>query len=49
MCTVALFVGNVGRELWEGWQQRRKHVTPRLNRLHGGYPFIRAATSPSPN
>ena len=34
-----------GRELWEGWQQRRKDVYPRLNRLHGGYPFIRAATS----
>ena len=45
MRTVALFIGNVGRELWEGWQQRRQDVTPRLNRLHGGYPFIRAATS----
>jgi uncharacterized membrane protein YvlD (DUF360 family) len=45
MRTVVLFIGNVGRELWEGWQQRRQNVTPRLNRLHGGYPFIRAATS----
>ena len=45
MRTVSLFLGNVGRELWEGWQQRRQDVTPRLNRLHGGYPFIRAATS----
>lgn len=45
MRTIALFFGNVLRELWEGWQQRRKNVTPRLNRLHGGYPFIRAATS----
>jgi uncharacterized membrane protein YvlD (DUF360 family) len=45
MRTIALFLGNVGRELWEGWQQRRQDVTPRLNRLHGGYPFIRAATS----
>ena len=45
MRTIALFLGNVLRELWEGWQQRRHNVTPRLNRLHGGYPFIRAATS----
>jgi uncharacterized membrane protein YvlD (DUF360 family) len=45
MRTIVLFFGMVGRELWEGWQQRRKDVTPRLNRLHGGYPFIRAATS----
>lgn len=45
MRTLALFFGTVLRELWEGWQQRRKDVYPRLNRLHGGYPFIRAATS----
>ncbi len=45
MRTIALFFGVVLRELWEGWQQRRKDVYPRLNRLHGGYPFIRAATS----
>lgn len=45
MRTIALFLGNAVRELWEGWQQRRKGVYPRLNRLHGGYPFIRAATS----
>ncbi len=45
MRTIVLFFGMVGRELWEGWQQRRKDVIPRLNRLHGGYPFIRAATS----
>jgi uncharacterized membrane protein YvlD (DUF360 family) len=45
MRTIALYFGNVLRELWEGWQQRRQDVTPRLNRLHGGYPFIRAATS----
>ena len=29
----------------KGWQQRRHDVTPRLNRLHGFYPFVRAATS----
>ena len=40
-----LFLGEVGRELWQGLQQRLKNVTPRLNRLHGGYPFIRAATT----
>ncbi len=45
MRTIALFLGNAAREVWEGWQQKRKDVTPRLNRLHGGYPFIRAATS----
>ena len=45
MRTVSIFLGAVVRELWEGWQQRRKDVYPRLNRLHGGYPFIRAATT----
>lgn len=45
MRTLALFFGTVLRELWEGWQQKRKDVYPRLNRLHGGYPFVRAATS----
>ncbi len=45
MRTVALFLGGVVRELWQGWQQRRRNEYPRLNRLHGGYPFIRAATT----
>jgi uncharacterized membrane protein YvlD (DUF360 family) len=45
MRTIALFLGNAVREVWEGWQQKRKDVYPRLNRMHGGYPFIRAATS----
>ena len=45
MRTIVLFLGEVGRELWQGLQQRLKNVTPRLNRLHGGYPFIRAATT----
>lgn len=33
----------VGRELWEAWQQKRRNVQPRLNRLAHGYPFLRAA------
>ncbi len=45
MRTLALFFGTVLRELWEGWQQKRQNVYPRLNRLHGAYPFVRAATS----
>lgn len=43
--TIALFLGTVIRELWEGWQQRRADVQPRLNRTAHFYPFIRAATS----
>jgi len=45
MHAIVLFLGAVVRELWQGWQQKRKGVYPRLNRLHGGYPFIRAATT----
>jgi uncharacterized membrane protein YvlD (DUF360 family) len=41
--TLAIFLGEVGRELWEAWQQKRKDVQPRLNRLEHGYPFLRAA------
>jgi hypothetical protein len=40
---IALFLAEVVRELWEAWQQRRKDVQPRLNRLEHGYPFLRAA------
>jgi len=43
--TIARYLGMVGIELWEGWQQRRKDVRPRLNRLEHFYPFVRAATS----
>lgn len=43
--TIARYLGMVGVELWEGWQQRRNDVYPRLNRLAHFYPFIRAATS----
>lgn len=43
--TIALFFVEVIRELWQGWQQRRKDVTPRLNRLAHAYPFVRAVTT----
>jgi uncharacterized membrane protein YvlD (DUF360 family) len=45
MRSLALFCGDVVRELWQGWQQRRQDVQPRLDRLHKGYPFLRAATT----
>lgn len=40
---VIIFFGETIREVWEGWKQKRNNVYPRINRLHGGYPFIRAA------
>ncbi|NJN82555.1 MAG: hypothetical protein HC802_09985 [Caldilineaceae bacterium] len=40
---IALFLAEVVRELWQGWQQKRHDVQPRLNRLAHGYPFLRAA------
>jgi uncharacterized membrane protein YvlD (DUF360 family) len=43
--TLVLFFKDVLVEVWEGWQQRRKNVEPRLNRLEKGYPFLRAATN----
>ena len=43
--TIVLFLVDVVREVWQGWQQRRNDVKPRLNRLAHGYPFIRAATT----
>ncbi|MDX1413262.1 MAG: phage holin family protein [Candidatus Promineifilaceae bacterium] len=43
--TLVLFFVDVVREVWEGWQQRRQQVEPRLNRLAHGYPFVRAATT----
>jgi hypothetical protein len=45
MRTIALFLGETVRELWQGWQQVRHDVQPRLNRLHGFYPFVRAGTT----
>ena len=43
--TLVFFLADVIRELWQAWRQRAKDVQPRLNRLHKGYPFIRAATT----
>ena len=43
MRSIALFIVELVRELWEAWQQQRKDVRPRLNRLSHWYPFIRAA------
>ncbi len=45
MRVLVLFFVDVFQELWQAWQQRRKNVQPRLNRLHNGYPFLRAATN----
>ena len=45
MRVLVLFFADVIRELWQYWQQRRKNVQPSLNRLHNGYPFLRAATN----
>ncbi len=45
MRVLVLFFGDVILEIWQGWQQQRKDVQPRLNRLHNGYPFMRAATT----
>ncbi len=45
MRVLVLFFGDALLEVWQGWQQRRKDVQPRLNRLHNGYPFLRAATT----
>ena len=42
---LVLYFGDVIQEIWQGWQQRRKDIQPRLNRLHNGYPFLRAATN----
>ncbi len=39
---LALFFFEVGRELWQAWQQKRHNVEPRLNRLKDWYPFVRA-------
>jgi hypothetical protein len=41
---LGIFFVEVMRELWEAWQQKRKNVWPRINRLAHGYPFVRAAT-----
>ncbi|MEZ4519382.1 MAG: phage holin family protein [Chloroflexota bacterium] len=45
LSTSARYLGMVVVEMWEGWQQRRKDVYPRLDRLAHFYPFVRAGTS----
>ncbi len=45
MRTMVLFFADVIQELWQAWRQKVQDVQPRLNRLHNGYPFLRAATN----
>jgi hypothetical protein len=40
---IVLFLGDVILEIWQGWQQQRKKVEPRLHRLHKFYPFVRTS------
>jgi uncharacterized membrane protein YvlD (DUF360 family) len=42
MRTLVLFFADVIRELWQAWRQKVQDVQPRVNRLHNGYPFLRA-------
>lgn len=42
---VVLFLWEALVEVWQYGKDVVKGVQPRLNRLHGGYPFIRAATT----
>lgn len=42
---LVLFFGDVILEVWQGWNQKRKKVEPRVNRLHNGYPFLRSAVN----
>src|SRR5512136_1714451 len=43
MRVIVLLLGDVILELWQGWQQQRKKVEPRQDRLHKFYPFVRAS------
>ena len=45
MRTIVLLFGDALLEIYQGWQQRRRDVQPRLNRLHKFYPLVRAATT----
>lgn len=45
MRVLVLYFADVIREVWQYMQQRRRKVQPSLNRLHNGYPFLRAATN----
>jgi len=45
MRVLVLYFEDVFRELWQYWRQKRQDVQPRLNRLHNGYPLLRAVTN----
>jgi uncharacterized membrane protein YvlD (DUF360 family) len=45
MRTIARFVGEAMLDVWQFFKQKQANVQPRLNRLHKGYPFVRAATT----
>ncbi len=45
MRVIVLFFWESLVEVWQYGKAKIKNVQPRLNRLHGGYPFIRAATT----
>ena len=45
MRVFGLFIGESVLELWQYFRDVTAGVEPRLNRLHKGYPFIRAATT----
>jgi len=42
---IVLFLWEAFVEVWEYTKDVIQNTQPRLNRLHGGYPFIRAATT----
>jgi uncharacterized membrane protein YvlD (DUF360 family) len=43
--TLILVFTDIILELWQAWQQRRRKEYPRLNRLHNGYPVLRAVVN----
>ncbi|NOX63507.1 MAG: hypothetical protein GXP42_16410 [Chloroflexi bacterium] len=45
MRVIVLFLWDALVEVWQYGKAVARGVEPRLNRLHGGYPFIRAATT----
>lgn len=44
MRTLVLAIGEALREIWQAWRQRWRREHPRLNRLAGLYPLVRAAS-----
>jgi uncharacterized membrane protein YvlD (DUF360 family) len=45
MRVLVLLFADMILELWQYWQQVRKDVQPRLNRLHNGYPLLRSVVN----